>query len=138
MLIPFKRDPAEFNERSLFATNVFDLLPQDHPCFVYEVIFEQLDTSSVEKNYSVLGQNAFHPRLITSILIYAYSQGVFSSREVEKKCHEDLGFMYISHFNCPNFRVLSDFRKDTMSFLRIALSKVHCWPWKLGWPPLVM
>jgi len=118
MLIPFKKDPAAFNERSLFATNVFDLLPQDHTCFVYEDIFEQLDTSSIEQKYSVRGQNAYHPRLITGILIYAYSQGIFSSREIEKRCHEDLGFMFISHFNCPNFRVLSDFRKDNYEFFK--------------------
>ena len=118
MSIPFKKDPLEFDHRALFATNVFDLLPPDHPCFVYEDIFEQLDTSSIERNYSVLGQNAFHPRLITGILIYAYSQGVFSSREIEKRCHEDLGFMFISHFNCPNFRVLSDFRKDNHEFFK--------------------
>jgi transposase len=118
MLIPFKKDPTEFNERSLFATNVFDLLPHDHQCFVYEDIFEQLDTSSIEQKYSVRGQNAYHPRLITGILIYAYSQGIFSSREIEKKCHEDLSFMFISHFNCPNFRVLSDFRKDNYEFFK--------------------
>ena len=29
------------------------------------------------------GQNAYHPRLIVSILIYAYSRGVFSSRQIE-------------------------------------------------------
>ncbi len=118
MLIPFKKDPIEFNQRSLFFTNVFDLLPHDHSCFVYEDIFEQLDTSSVEQNYSVLGQNAYHPGLITGILIYAYSQGIFSSREIEKKCHEDLGFMFVSHLNCPNFRVLSDFRKDNREFFK--------------------
>ncbi|MDL2124992.1 MAG: transposase [Deltaproteobacteria bacterium] len=38
----------------------------------------------------MLGQNAYHPRLITGILIYAYNQGIFSSREIEKKCNEDL------------------------------------------------
>jgi len=27
MSIPFKKDPIEFNQRALFATNVFDLLP---------------------------------------------------------------------------------------------------------------
>jgi len=118
MQIPFKKDPVEFNQRALFATNVFDLLPSDHPCYVYEDIFEQLDTSSVEKQFSVRGQNAYHPRLITAILIYAYSQGVFSSREIEKKCHEDLSFMFISHFNCPNFRVLSDFRKDNYEYFK--------------------
>jgi len=118
MSIPFKKDPREFNQRALFASNVFDLLPEDHPCFVYEDIFQQLVTSSVEEQFSVRGQNAYHPRLITGILIYAYSQGVFSSREIEKKCHEDIGFMFISHCNCPNFRVLSDFRKENHKFFK--------------------
>ena len=138
MQIPFKQDPTEFEQRSLFATNVFDLLPSDHPCFVYEDIFGQLDTSSVEKNYSIRGQNAYHPRLITGILIYAYSQGVFSSREIEKRCQEDLGFMFISHYNCPNFRVLSDFRKTTTCFSRNVLSKASCWRWVPGWHLLAM
>ena len=118
MRIPFKKDPLEFKQRKLFATNIFDLLPSDHTCYVYEDIFEQLETSSIEDDYSLLGQNAYHPRLITAILIYAYSQGIFSSREIEKKCHEDLGFMFISHFNCPNFTVLSDFRKDNYEFFK--------------------
>jgi len=118
MQIPFKKDPIEFNQRAVFATNVFDLLPSDHACYVYEDIFEQLDTSRVEEKFSVRGQNAYHPRLITAILIYAYSQGVFSSRQIENKCHEDLGFMFISHFNCPNFRVLSDFRKENYEFFK--------------------
>jgi len=118
MSIPFKKDPMAFNQRALFATNIFDLLPSDHPCFVYEDIFQQLDTSSVEEQFSVHGQHAFHPRLITAILIYAYSQGAFSSRKIQKKCHEDLGFMFISHCNCPNFRVLSDFRKDNYKFFK--------------------
>jgi transposase len=118
MSVPFKKDPDVYDHRSLFATNIFDLLPSDHPCYIYEDIFQHLDTSSIEENYSTLGQHAYHPRLITGILIYAYSQGVFSSREIEKKCHEDLGFMFISHCNCPNFRVLSDFRKDNYEFFK--------------------
>jgi transposase len=118
MIVPFKKDPVEFKQRAIFATNVFDLLTADHPCYVYEDIFQQLDTSSVEEKFSVRGQNAYHPRLITAILIYAYSQGSFSSREIEKRCHEDLGFMFISHCNCPNFRVLSDFRKDNYAFFK--------------------
>ena len=44
-------------------------------------------------------------------LLYAYSRGVFSSRQIERRCREDLSFMYIAQMNCPNFLVLSDFRK---------------------------
>jgi transposase len=117
-VIPFKKDPPELKQRVLFPTNVFDLLPEGHECFVYEGIFKQLDTSVIEQKYSVRGQNAYHPRLIVGILIYAYSQGIFSSRQIEKKSREDLGFMYISHVHCPNFRVLSDFRKENYEFFK--------------------
>ena len=64
------------------------------------------------------GQRAYAPRQIVSILIYAYSRGVFSSRQIEQRCREDLGFMYLAGRNCPNFRVLSDFRKDHGGFFR--------------------
>jgi transposase len=116
MSIPFKKRPIEFNQRQLFPSNIFDLLASDHECYLYNDIFQQLDTSSVERTFSRIGQNAYHPRSIVSILIYSYSQGIFSSRQIEKRCNEDLSFMYISGMNCPNFRVLSDFRKDNAVF----------------------
>ena len=123
MPAPFKKDPVEFNWRKLYATNVFDLLEKDHDCFVYEDILNQIDTKSIEEKYSMAGQHAYHPKLITKILIYAYSQGVFSSRQIEKKCSQDLSFMYISHRNCPNFRVLADFRKDNYKFFKDTFKK---------------
>ena len=116
--IPFKKDPEEYLQGMLFPGNLFDLLSKDHCCFVYEDIFQQIDTSSLMNNYSPLGQHAYDPRLITSILIYAYSQGVFSSRQIKQRCKEDLGFMYVSHRQCPDFRVLSDFRKDHYEFFK--------------------
>lgn len=118
MSIPFKKDPVEFNQSLLFPSNIFDLLPADHECYIYEDIFKQIDTASIEKKYSVLGQNAYHPRLNISILIYAYSHGIFSSRQIKKRCHEDLGFMFISHLHCPDFRVLSDFRKENYEYFK--------------------
>lgn len=112
----FKDSPVEFDQHLLFPTNIFDLLPKDHDCFVYETILQNIDTSEVEKKYHHLGQHAYPPKLIVAIMIYAYSHGVFSSREIERRCRQDLAFMYISQMNCPNFRVLGDFRKDNLSF----------------------
>jgi len=116
MNVPFKTSPVELNQRLMFPTNVFDLLSEDHECYLYKDIFKQLDTSELESHFSKLGQRAYHPKLIVSILIYAYSRGVFSSREIERRCNEDISFMYIANMNCPNFRVLSDFRKDNAGF----------------------
>lgn len=116
MSIPFKKSPIELKQRVLFPSNIFDILSDGHECYLYNDIFQQLDTSSMECKFSRTGQNAYHPRLIVSILIYAYSHGVFSSRQIQKRCNEDLSFMYIAGMNCPNFRVLSDFRKDNSDF----------------------
>jgi transposase len=118
MSVPFKSSPVEFNQHLLFPTNIFDLLPKGHECFLYAELFQQIDTSSLESLYSVKGQNAYHPKLIVSILIYAYSRGVFSSRQIERRCNEDLSFMFIAQMNCPNFRVLSDFRKNQGDFFQ--------------------
>jgi transposase len=112
MTIPFKASPIEFHQRQLFPGHVFDLLPSDHECYLYADLFQQLDTQRIESQYSLKGQHAYHPKQIVSILIYAYSRGVYSSRQIEKRCHEDLTFMFIAQMNCPNFRVLSDFRKN--------------------------
>jgi transposase len=114
--VSFKDAPIDYDQRILFPSNVFDLLPSDHECFVYQDIIDQLDTSELEQTYSVKGQHAYHPKLILGILIYSYSHGVFSSRQIEMQCNENLAFMYISHKNCPNFRVISDFRKDNHEF----------------------
>ena len=96
----FKDYPADYSQSQLFPDNVFDLLPDDHDCFVYRDLFEQLDTSEVDARYSRRGQHAYAPR------------------QIEKRCGEDLGFMHIAAKRCPNFRVLSDFRKDRGDFFR--------------------
>lgn len=112
----FKTAPTENQQRLLFPSNIYDVLADDHPCRVYYDLFQQLDTTEAEKQYSLLGQHAYHPKHIVSILIYAYSRGVFSSRQIQQRCEEDLSFMYVAQMYCPNFRVLSDFRKDHADF----------------------
>jgi len=120
MSIPFKSSPVEFNQHLLFPTNIFDILPKDHECYLYADLFQQIDTSSLENLYSVKGQNAYHPKLIVSILIYAYSHGVFSSRQIEKRCNEDLSFMFIAQMNGPTTECSAISEKTMATFFRIA------------------
>ena len=82
---PYRKD---YCQSQLFATNVFDLLPEDHDVSSIRNC-SRLDMSEVEAQYSDRGQRAYAPRQIVSILIYAYSRGVFSSRQIEQRCRED-------------------------------------------------
>ena len=86
----FKAYPQDYYQSQLFPANVFDLLPEDHECFLYRQLFGQLYTWEVEAQYSRRGQRAYPPRQVVSILIYAYGHGVFRLREIEKRCREEL------------------------------------------------
>ena len=70
MPIKFKETPVEVAQHQLFPSNVFDLLPELHDCFIYHDIFQQINTSELNCYYSPKGQRAYAPLQIISILIY--------------------------------------------------------------------
>ncbi len=49
--------------------------------------------------------------MMTALLLYSYSQGVYSSRRIAKACCERVDFMAVTALNQPAFRTVSDFRK---------------------------
>jgi len=81
---------------------------------------EQLDLSAIESVYEEeeRGQPPYHPRMMTKILIYGYCVGVFSSRRIQKKLSEDIGFRVLAAGNQPDFRTISDFRKQHLGALQ--------------------
>src|SRR5215471_17077405 len=83
-------------------------------------LVEQLDLSAIESVYEEeeRGQPPYHPRMMTKILIYGYCVGVFSSRRIQKKLNEDIGFRVLAAGNQPDFRTISDFRKQHLAGLQ--------------------
>ena len=97
----------------LLPPSLRDWLPENHLAhFVWDVV-DQLDLSAIESVYEKeeRGQPPYHPRMISKILLYGYCVGVFSSRQMQKKLGEDVGFRMLGAGNEPDFRTLSDFRK---------------------------
>jgi transposase len=97
----------------LLPPSLHDWLPEDHLAYFVSDVVEQLDLSAIESVYEEeeRGQPPYHPRMMTKILIYGYCVGVFSSRRMQKKLSEDVGFRVLAAGNQPDFRTISDFRK---------------------------
>lgn len=49
--------------------------------------------------------------MMTKLLVYGYCVGVYSSRKIQQKLQEDVGFRILAAGNAPDFRTISDFRK---------------------------
>ena len=97
----------------LLPASLRDWLPEDHLAYFVSDVVEQLDLSAIESVYEEeeRGQPPYHPRMMTKVLIYGYCVGVFSSRRMQKKLTEDVGFRVLAAGNEPDFRTISDFRK---------------------------
>jgi transposase len=51
-----------------------------------------------------------HPAMMVKVLVDAYATGVFSSRKIERRLHEDLAFRMLAAGNFPRHRTICDFR----------------------------
>ena len=97
----------------LLPPSLRDWLPDDHLAYFVSDVVDQLSLRAIESVYEEdeRGQPPYHPRMMTKILIYGYCVGVFSSRKIQKKLVEDVGFRMLAAGNEPDFRTISDFRK---------------------------
>lgn len=55
------------------------------------------------------GAPAYDPTLLLKIVLYAYSRGIISSREIERACRENIIFMALSADTQPHFTTIADF-----------------------------
>src|SRR5260370_9890385 len=55
--------------------------------------------------------------MMATLLLYAYSQGVYSSRRIARGCEERLDFAAVTGMQRPDFRTISEFRKRHLAAL---------------------
>lgn len=97
-----------------FLDYIETVIPEDHLCrFVKQVVLS-LDTESIEAKYSFLGQNSYHPKLLLCLLFYGYAIGIRSSRKLAERCMGDHFFIYLMQSYTPDYRTISDFRKNNL------------------------
>ncbi len=66
--------------------------------------------SSFYADYSEQGAPAYAPEMLLGIIVYGYSTGVFSSRQMEKATCESLPFIYIAGGLHPDHDTINTFR----------------------------
>jgi transposase len=104
--------PYEPNQPRLMPDALQDWLPEGHLAYFINDTVDKLDLSAFHARYAKGGprNQPFHPSMMVKVLIYAYATGVFSSRKIARKLHEDVAFRVLAAENYPAHRTISDFR----------------------------
>ena len=98
------------------AISIEDLIPPDHLARAIWELTGQLDLRGfLQGNKSVegrRGRDRIDPRLLTSVWVYGYSQGIGSAREIERQMEHEPGLRWLCGDQRVNHHSLSDFRVD--------------------------
>ena len=98
----------------LMPPSLEDKVAQDHLARYISQVVDEMNTSEIERKYSETGCPAYHPKMLIKLLIYGYSLGIRSSRRIQRAAREDVVFMWLAGQQEPDFRTISDFRKDRL------------------------
>ena len=111
--------PYEPDQQLLLPAALQEWLPDDHLAYFISDVVDQLDMSEVTARYERerRGGPPYHPRMMVKVLLYGYCVGVSSSRRIAQRLHEDIAFRVLAANNTPDFRTISDFRKDNVDAL---------------------
>lgn len=84
-------------------------LPKDHFAYFLVEVLQELDLSKFLAKYRAdgVGATAFHPQILVGVILYGYSQGVRSSRQLERHCQEDVAYRIVAANQQPDHSTIS-------------------------------
>lgn len=87
------------------------LLPGSFEHAIDHLIDHEFDLSGFNERYrnDATGAPAYPPGLLLKIVLFAYSQGIVSSRAIERACREHVTFIALSGDSAPHFTTIAQF-----------------------------
>jgi transposase len=112
-------------QAELLPAHVRDVLGPDHLCFLVHELVESCDVSSFVAAYSECGgQCPYDPRLMLKVWLYAFALGVRTTRKLEQRVREDLGFRFLAGGAEPDHKTLSEFHRRHAEAIRGLFAEV--------------
>ena len=104
--------PYQPDQDYLLPPSLSEWLPEGHLAYFISDSVDSMELSAFHARYEEGGprNQPFHPAMMVKVLLYAYATGVFSSRKIAAKLHEDVAFRILAAGNFPAGRTLRDFR----------------------------
>jgi transposase len=103
----------EIEQTLLLPATVQEFVPAGHEAhLIRDTVRELLDLNEIYDSYAnERGQPPYHPAMMTALLLYAYSRGIYSSRRIMQACEERVDVMAVTGMQRPDFRTINEFRQ---------------------------
>jgi transposase len=117
--VPFSRDQA-----FLLPPDMKSWLPDDDVAHFVVAAVDRVPLGAFAVRAAPGGKPQYHPRLLLGLLIYAYANGLFSSRRIERATYRDLGVRYVAANQHPDHDTIAVFRRANRAAFEAAFLQV--------------
>ena len=110
-------------QQVLFPDSIEKYVGPDSPVRVIDAFVMSLDMVKlgfIRGQAADTGRPGYDPRDLLKLYLYGYLNGVRSSRALSKECRRNIEVMFLVNRLTPDFRTVSDFRKDNAGSLKPA------------------
>ncbi|AFV03074.1 transposase (08) [Dehalobacter sp. DCA] len=101
-------------EQQTLPLSIDSLIPQNHVVRVVNRAIDRMNLEPLFAKYPGGGRSSFHPVMMTKLLVYAYTDRVFSCRRIAKAARENIMYMWLCGGNQPDFMSVNRFRSERM------------------------
>lgn len=111
---------CDLDQPYLLPPSLHDWLPENHLARFIAEVSNELDLTAIYAAYGRKdgrGLSAYHPLLLTRLLLYGYAKGVTSSRAIERATYEDVPFRYLAGNQHPDHDTIANFRREHLEAL---------------------
>jgi len=98
-----------------------DMVSENNPVRVIDCFVDSLDLQElgfVKAQPAQTGRPAYNPKDLLKLYIYGYFNKIRSSRKLMQECTRNIDLFFLLNRLSPDFRTISDFRKDNPDAIR--------------------
>jgi transposase len=112
--------PCERDQAFLLPPDMKDWLPDDDLAHFVIAAAERVSMSAFKINDRNSGKPQYYPPMMLALLVYAYANGLFSSRRIERATYRDLGFRFVTANTHPDHDTIAVFRRQNRAAFEAA------------------
>lgn len=115
---------VDYEQSGQQRLTIDDCLPAEHLARFIVAIVAMLDLTGFYARYAAVGGEAYDPKVLLALLLYAYATGKFSSRKIETATYEVIPFRFIAGGLHPDHDTIATFRKNFLAEIKVVFAQV--------------
>ena len=103
------------NQKIMFPEYIEDYIDEDNIIRVIDAYVDTIDFRDMGFTKSIEfrpGAPSYHPGTLLKLYLYGYSNGIRSSRKLEREANINIELMWLLRKLAPDFKTIADFRKE--------------------------